>query len=67
MAYTSNGLAQHDVTIGAATKLRRFLKDSDKILTCPGVYDGLSARIALGVGFDALYMVSSTAVQVLQD
>lgn len=27
------------------------------MIVCPGVYDGFSARIALEVGFDALYMV----------
>ena len=40
----------------AATKLRKAL-DGDDIIVAPGVYDGFSARIALGVGFDALYMV----------
>jgi hypothetical protein len=53
---TSNGV-EH--VVGAATKLRRFLEQSNKILPCPGVYDGFSARIALQVGFDALYMASS--------
>lgn len=43
--------------VSNATKLRKFLYESDKILACPGVYDGFSARIALQVGFDALYMV----------
>jgi hypothetical protein len=52
----SNGV-EH--VVGAATKLRRFLEQSNKILPCPGVYDGFSARIALQVGFDALYMASS--------
>ncbi len=41
----------------AATKLRRRIESPGEILLCPGVYDGFSARIALGVGFDALYMV----------
>ena len=42
----------------AATKLRARLKDPHApILVCPGVYDGFSARIALEVGFEALYMV----------
>ncbi|PMD29629.1 Phosphoenolpyruvate/pyruvate domain-containing protein [Hyaloscypha variabilis F] len=45
--------------LGAATKLRRFLEQSNKILLCPGVYDGFSARIALSVGFDALYMTGA--------
>lgn len=42
----------------AATRLKRFLTDTDDILVCPGVYDGFSARIALSVGFQAMYMVS---------
>ena len=41
----------------ASTKLRQLLSDPSKLLVCPGVYDGFSARIALSVGFDALYMV----------
>ncbi|PQE28840.1 carboxyphosphonoenolpyruvate phosphonomutase protein [Rutstroemia sp. NJR-2017a BBW] len=43
----------------AATKLRDFLENSKDILVCPGVYDGFSARIALSVGFDALYMTGA--------
>ncbi|PQE10984.1 carboxyphosphonoenolpyruvate phosphonomutase protein [Rutstroemia sp. NJR-2017a BVV2] len=42
-----------------ATKLRDFLENSKDILVCPGVYDGFSARIALSVGFDALYMTGA--------
>lgn len=41
----------------SASKLRRFLESSAGLIVCPGVYDGLSARIALDVGFDGLYMV----------
>jgi len=55
----SNG---NEVTIAAATKLRRFLEISNKILLCPGVYDGFSARIALEIGFDALYMVKYSLI-----
>jgi hypothetical protein len=40
-----------------ATRLRELLKDPKKIVVCPGVFDGLTARIALSKGFDALYMV----------
>jgi hypothetical protein len=40
----------------AATRLRSLLAEKDIILA-PGVYDGFSARIALEVGFDCLYMV----------
>jgi hypothetical protein len=38
-------------------KLRAFMNDPDKIILGPGVYDGLTARIALQAGFDCLYMV----------
>lgn len=42
----------------AATKLREVLADPNGFVIAPGVYDGLSARLALAAGFDALYMVS---------
>lgn len=41
----------------AVAKLRELLADQSKIIVCPGVFDGLTARIALNEGFDALYMV----------
>ena len=41
----------------AAAKLRQLLTKSNEIIVCPGVYDGLTARMALRAGFDALYMV----------
>lgn len=40
-----------------ATKLKRRLEDTKDLIVCPGVYDGFSARIALSVGFDTMYMV----------
>ncbi|KAI1781236.1 Phosphoenolpyruvate/pyruvate domain-containing protein [Hypoxylon cercidicola] len=43
----------------SATKLRQMLADPDKIVVCPGVHDGLTARVALSVGFDALYMTGA--------
>ena len=43
--------------VAASTKLRRLLEKPGHLIVCPGVYDGFSARIALEVGFDALYMV----------
>ncbi|GAD97483.1 isocitrate lyase/malate synthase, putative [Paecilomyces variotii No. 5] len=42
-----------------AQRLRQLLDDPDKIVVCPGVYDGLSARLALHEGFDALYMTGA--------
>jgi 2-methylisocitrate lyase-like PEP mutase family enzyme len=38
-----------------ATTLRELLL-RDGCLTLPGVFDGISARVAAGIGFDALYM-----------
>ncbi|KFX92940.1 hypothetical protein V490_05087 [Pseudogymnoascus sp. VKM F-3557] len=58
--YLSNGgdgaLA---VPMSAAKKLRSMLEAGDDIIFCPGVYDGFSARIALSVGFDAIYMTGA--------
>jgi 2-methylisocitrate lyase-like PEP mutase family enzyme len=42
----------------AVQKLRAMLEEKDKIIVCPGVYDGITARIALNTGFECLYMVS---------
>lgn len=41
----------------AAATLRAHLADPSKMLVCPGVQDGLSARVCLEQGFEALYMV----------
>lgn len=50
----------------AAAKLRQLLTKSNEIIVCPGVYDGLTARMALRAGFDALYMTGAgTAASVL--
>ena len=45
-----------------ATKLKRCLEETDELIVCPGVHDGFSARIALDVGFTALYMVRQSSV-----
>ncbi|KAL1614810.1 hypothetical protein SLS54_009467 [Diplodia seriata] len=42
----------------ASTRLRKMLEETDDLIVAPGVYDGVSARAALEVGFNALYMVS---------
>jgi hypothetical protein len=59
--YEVNGTRQEPTVslyvIPAASKLRRMLKDTKELIVCPGVYDGLSARIAMEVGFKGLYMV----------
>lgn len=43
--------------IPGSTKLRRMLTETNDLIVCPGVYDGLSARIAMQLDFKALYMV----------
>lgn len=47
-----------DINASAAAKLRRRLAEDKGIIVCPGVYDGLTARIALASGFECLYMVN---------
>ncbi|KAL2011397.1 hypothetical protein VTN00DRAFT_4115 [Thermoascus crustaceus] len=43
----------------AVANLRALLADKSKIVVCPGVYDGFTARIALSEGFDCLYMTGA--------
>lgn len=40
-----------------AKKLRHILENTNELIVCPGVYDGLSARTAMELDFKALYMV----------
>ena len=56
----SQDSTQETASIPPSTRLRRLLNDSNRLIVCPGVYDGFSARIAMDVGFDALYMVSNS-------
>lgn len=49
-----------------AKRLRELLNDPDHIVVAPGVFDGLTARIALNSGFDALYMVTSPRIACKQ-
>ena len=46
-------------SLSPAAMLKQRLQKTNDLIVCPGVYDGFSARIALQVGFDALYMVSN--------
>jgi 2-methylisocitrate lyase-like PEP mutase family enzyme len=48
---------QTERNMTAVEKLRNMLADPNKFLSCPGVYDGFTARIALQEGVDCLYMV----------
>lgn len=45
--------------VSSATRLRARLLQVEEtgIIVAPGVFDGLSARVALSVGFECLYMV----------
>ena len=45
--------------MAAVKKLRSWLAEKDRIVVCPGVYDGFTARIVLNAGFECLYMVRS--------
>lgn len=45
--------------MSAAQRLRQLLAESGKTIACPGVYDGLTARLALNEGFDCLYMTGA--------
>ncbi|OJJ47395.1 hypothetical protein ASPZODRAFT_65124 [Penicilliopsis zonata CBS 506.65] len=45
--------------MAAVKKLREMLADREKIIVGPGVYDGLTARMAIQAGFDALYMTGA--------
>lgn len=60
--YDINGSRQEPIVnlqlVTGASKLRRQLKESNELIICPGVYDGLSARIAMNLGFKAMYMVT---------
>lgn len=49
----------YDSNAPASTRLRYLLKYSETIIDCPGVYDGLSARVAMEVGFPGLYMTGA--------
>lgn len=40
-----------------AKKLRKMIFETEELIVCPGVYDGLSARTAMELGFNAMYMV----------
>ncbi|EXJ64332.1 methylisocitrate lyase [Cladophialophora yegresii CBS 114405] len=42
-----------------ASRLREMLHDPSKVVVCPGVFDGLTARLALAAGYDALYMTGA--------
>lgn len=51
-------MASGNEWVPAVQKLRNMLAEKGKLIVCPGVYDGFTARIALQEGVDCLYMVS---------
>ncbi|KAI0396327.1 Pyruvate/Phosphoenolpyruvate kinase-like domain-containing protein [Xylariaceae sp. FL0594] len=45
--------------MSGAKKLRKMIFETNELIICPGVYDGLSARTAIEVGFNAMYMTGA--------
>lgn len=43
----------------AASRLRDMISEEGSIIACPGVYDGLTARIALAQGFKCIYLTGA--------
>ncbi|KAL8698949.1 MAG: hypothetical protein Q9224_001620, partial [Gallowayella concinna] len=46
-------------SLSPATRLKHKLQHNKDLIVCPGVYDGLSARIAQTVGFETMYMTGA--------
>lgn len=46
-----------------ARRLRELLQRPDSIVSAPGVFDGFTARLALALDFEALYMVCRSQCQ----
>ncbi|KAI4214197.1 MAG: hypothetical protein LQ351_003282 [Letrouitia transgressa] len=60
LQFTKSGILSTVDLLPGASKLKRALEETDELIVCPGVHDGFSARIALDVGFTALYMVGNS-------
>ena len=43
----------------SAARLRALLAEEGKTVACPGVFDGITARLTLREGFDAIYMTGA--------
>ncbi|KAK3674219.1 hypothetical protein LTR78_006066 [Recurvomyces mirabilis] len=54
---TSNGSIERPVS--GARRLRQMLNDPSKTVVAPGVYDGITTRLALAQGFECLYMTGA--------
>ncbi|KAG8528467.1 uncharacterized protein KY384_007385 [Bacidia gigantensis] len=48
-----------NASLSPATRLKFRLQNTNELVVCPGVYDGLSARIAMSVGFQTMYMTGA--------
>ncbi|KEF58715.1 uncharacterized protein A1O9_06641 [Exophiala aquamarina CBS 119918] len=55
----SSNAIKSTAPLTGAKRLRELLKDPSNLVVCPGVFDGLSARLAIAAGFDALYMTGA--------
>lgn len=63
---TNGSHATADGPMSACARLRKMLAQPNHIVTAVGVYDGISARLALNEGFKCLYMTGAgTAASVL--
>ncbi|KAI4271567.1 MAG: hypothetical protein L6R38_006838 [Xanthoria sp. 2 TBL-2021] len=56
---TITNAPQAAYSLNPATRLKFKLQHTTDLIVCPGVYDGLSARIAEAVGFETLYMTGA--------
>ncbi|KAJ3498343.1 hypothetical protein NLG97_g1212 [Lecanicillium saksenae] len=54
-----NNVEAIDLPASGATKLRKMIFETNELIVCPGVYDGLSARTAIETGFSAMYMTGA--------
>ncbi|OAA57991.1 Pyruvate/Phosphoenolpyruvate kinase [Niveomyces insectorum RCEF 264] len=52
---TSATTQQTEPYLKPSTRLRQLIAREGKVLQCPGVYDGICARIAIEQGFEAMY------------
>ena len=57
-------MSQTQQPFSVAARLRQLLSDSNHTVVAPGVYDGISARLALAQGFECLYMVRRISWQL---
>ncbi|KAI4166777.1 MAG: hypothetical protein LQ343_007759 [Gyalolechia ehrenbergii] len=55
----TNVVAPLTHSLSPATRLKNKLRYTNDLIVCPGVYDGLSARVAQSVGFETLYMTGA--------